>query len=75
MFQFIPNPASESINVNGVMEGSDILFINANGQTLQSKKANNEVVNFEVSQYSSGIYFLVIRDGNTSIRKKVIISK
>ena len=74
LFNIYPNPATEFVtvelsdNVKNI-ENTDIEIIDLNGKTLKAIKAKSEKTNIDVSDLSTGVYFVKV--GNTV--KKVMV--
>lgn len=80
MLQIYPNPANDVITINydGLKEtNSSIEIINTVGQTLIKQDVANETSqNISVSNLTSGIYFVQIKQNGKSIAtKKLVINK
>jgi len=75
-FKVYPNPATGSINVelNADFEGlSAILIINMLGETVYSKKTETQnKLAVDLGNFEPGLYFLTIRNNNSSYSKKFI---
>lgn len=69
-----PNPASNTLFVNG-KENSTIIIYNFLGQVLLQQKMTDEFQKIEIGDFPSGIYFLSIRDGVQSISFQKILKK
>ena len=63
-----PNPATETLNVEGVMTSVEVY--NTIGQCLMSKQVNGAGTQISLSGFDNGIYFLrVSNNGETVVRK------
>jgi len=73
-----PNPASNQINITGIT-GNDITIqlVNSVGQMIYSKQnialAGDATETIELSDISSGIYIVMIQNGEKMYRQKLII--
>lgn len=69
-----PNPATTAVNVTNAV-GKDLLIYDILGKVVYSKNniSNDEVVN--VSQLTTGTYFVKIAQGENSLVEKLIISR
>ena len=74
-----PNPASRILNIDLSEVGGkklDIDIANASGTPLFSRKSFTEkTLQLDVSDYTSGIYIIQITDGESVVRKKVMIKR
>lgn len=70
--QVYPNPASEYFQISGTESGSEYLLINQQGQeVLSGFLAGDERI--DTSEFTSGIYFLEIKNDQGVSRKKISI--
>jgi hypothetical protein len=68
--QIYPNPATDNVNINYNHNIKTIELIDVQGRILVSKMVNENQVTFDVSDYSSGVYYLKITgDGGSTIEK------
>ncbi|MBT7492952.1 MAG: T9SS type A sorting domain-containing protein [Bacteroidetes bacterium] len=76
-FSIYPNPASDKIFIGNVFKGSktEISIYSNNGKKLfsNSLKSLYRFLELDVSDLSSGIYFVEIKTNNTSLTEKLII--
>ncbi len=78
-FQIYPNPAKNSFNVelsNTSNESGIIELYNSNGLLVETIKLGNESLlkrNIDISQYSSGLYFVRTTLGTKSSTRKLVI--
>lgn len=68
-----PNPASDAINIQSSEAIQSIALINANGQTVYSKKINQEFVSIETTGLAAENYFVEIQTKQGIISKQAII--
>lgn len=79
MVSLYPNPATNEVFVNlsdRSLENMDVTVLNSMGQVLYklSDVNSSSVVSIDVSQYSSGLYFIKIEAGNNLATKKLIVN-
>ncbi len=74
-----PNPANTTIAVNiGEMSSANttISILNVLGETVYSARVNNtKTLNLDLSDYTSGVYFVKLDNGSSSKTTKFIIKK
>ena len=76
-----PNPASNNVNVvlNGVKGQTMITVHDMSGKAVSSMKVdvddNGQIINLPVDNYSQGIYFIKVVNGNAVMTKKLIIAR
>lgn len=74
LFSFYPNPAKDQINIQlkGINETASVILTDVLGNIRmeQEFKSNSAVLN--MSELSSGIYFISIHSGNKVCTKKII---
>lgn len=71
-----PNPVSDILRVTFIStigESNKIQLLNTNGQLLQEKSTLNKQATFDVSTFTSGIYWVRIQTNKKSISKKIVI--
>lgn len=72
-----PNPVDKQLNINYNMEelsvNSIISLYDINGKVVYEKKGMVEHRTIDTSNFSEGLYFLVITNGVQQIRNKIII--
>ena len=77
LVEFYPNPVENQLNLSLVntslnLKNTDITIYALNGQKLMQTKIDSKQVSLDLSKLNSGVYFLIISDTNTSIRKKIV---
>ena len=76
-FELFPNPASETITLTlneQIAKEASVIITNNLGQTVfHQELAGNTTTVFDVSNYSTGLYFLSLRSNGVSETKKLII--
>lgn len=76
-----PNPASNNVNVvlTGVKGQTMITVHDMSGKAVSSMKVdiddNGQIINLPVDNYSQGIYFIKVINGNAVMTKKLIIAR
>ena len=67
-----PNPASNELIISGLDDAYDYRLFNVSGGTLLTRRAKGEE-RLNVSEFSSGVYFLYIEDNNKTWIEKIYI--
>lgn len=69
-----PNPTSGRFSVyfSKELKQADILLTDINGKVIKQFKASGTRIDFDLSIYAAGVYFVRIRDGKNIITKKVV---
>lgn len=67
-----PNPTNNLIYINNSENISRINILNLSGQVLSNKIYDSKSITLDVSEYSSGVYFVKITSNNESKTVKVI---
>jgi len=77
---FYPNPVKSKLTVqldNISNNATSLTLVNVEGKVVRSKMLNqqnsNTTISFDVANIIRGVYYLVIKDGQTSKASKVII--
>lgn len=76
-----PNPASNNVNVvlTGVKGQTMITVHDMSGKAVSSMRVdiddNGQIINLPVDNYSQGIYFIKVINGNAVMTKKLIIAR
>ena len=71
--RIFPVPAVDWLNINTDMSDYDIEIMNAAGVCVFSSERNNGNTKVSVSNLSKGVYFLNMRNENSSITKRFIV--
>jgi hypothetical protein len=77
LVEFYPNPVKELLNLSLIntnlnLNDADVTIYALNGQKIMQTKIDSKQVSLDLSKLNSGVYFLIISDTNTSIRKKIV---
>ncbi len=67
-----PNPAINSVNINGLPGKTSILIYDVMGRVCLKKKVVNQL-ELNVSEFSSGTYQVLIQQGSAFVVKRLII--
>lgn len=73
-----PNPVSDMLYIESPeILNKEIEVLDLTGKNIFRKHCNNSLENIDLSHYSQGMYFLIIKDTDGKIlnRQKIIISK
>jgi hypothetical protein len=68
-----PNPTTDKVNIQGVLEGSQIALINMNGQKLTELVAAGINQTINLNGFANGVYVLNIRNTDGSITNIKVI--
>lgn len=68
-----PNPASDRVNINASSNISNIEVYNYTGQLVYKTDARSNIVNFNTSQFESGMYIFKIQTAQGMFVESVII--
>lgn len=76
-FSFYPNPASETLRVNGVDKNEWINVLSVNGTLLQSQRGEAGGININTLDFANGLYFVQKTDDSGKIIgvQKLIIKR
>ncbi len=69
-----PNPAKDVIKIENANNAS-ISFYNTLGQMVRKIDSKSDFLNVNVSDFSNGLYFIKIQNGNNIETKKILINK
>jgi hypothetical protein len=61
-FEIYPNPASNLLHLNGLTQIETVSIFNVTGQKILDTKVSSTNSTIDVSQFSNGLYFLMMRD-------------
>jgi hypothetical protein len=71
-----PNPASHSVTLAGVAEGSTVTVLDLNGRSVYtnaSTQTSNNAITIDVSGWAQGAYFVrIVDEKNTTVRKLIV---
>jgi len=68
-----PNPITSSVNIANLSTQSNISVYTTDGRLVSRKEAYDNTINFNVSNWEKGIYFLRIQSKGHTILEKVVI--
>lgn len=74
-FNIYPNPATNLIKIRGSEIMNSILVINARGQNVIQKVISQKNAEIDLKSLNSGVYFLRIITGKSTVMKKIIIER
>lgn len=77
--ELLPNPASNNVQVNietTELGEATLSIMSVTGQTLYSKSIeltnNQKTIDLNLSNYESGVYFIVVRTSTETVTKKLV---
>lgn len=68
-----PNPASDNLHITSSENTTDITVYNMLGQKVKQVKVNSNESTIDVSNLTSGTYFILANTANGSVTEKIII--
>ena len=73
-FEVFPNPTTGMVTVvqKGAVTNATLQVINETGATVYSKTLSNKEEPVDLSKFSTGVYYFVLRSTQTTTTKKVI---
>jgi PKD repeat protein len=72
-FNVYPNPANNSVTVNGIVESTKIELINILGQPILTKISTGNSIQLETDYLSNGSYFIKVSTEYGQVTKKLIV--
>ncbi|MDR0364063.1 MAG: C25 family cysteine peptidase [Bacteroidales bacterium] len=72
LFSIFPNPVANCINIVGNIAPQEIKIYNMTGQMIYNTTSCSQTMSIPL-QISSGVYFLQINTGESTITKKIIV--
>jgi len=74
-FRVIPNPAKEQVNIfyTGQADSFTIYLADSSGKILYSRQSATNYNHIDISHYSAGLYFIIIKDLNFIRQAKFIV--
>jgi uncharacterized delta-60 repeat protein len=70
-----PNPAISEINVNNLKPGSTLRVYNSIGQEVYTKAVDTQLTTIDVSNFLSGIYYVISENNGERTNIKFIVQK
>lgn len=70
-----PNPASDRVQIDGVSPGSLCEVFSLNGVLVLSSLANADFMVLDLGGLPAGCYVIVMRDGESVIRKRLVVQR
>ncbi len=67
-----PNPTKNIFSVSGLKNSDEIEITNALGQLIYTAKTENEILEVDLSNSKSGLYFIKLITENGSVIKKIV---
>lgn len=68
-----PNPANSSLTLETGMIGSTATLTDISGRILKSFKLNRSNTEIDVSNFSEGMYFILVQSGDLNTKEKLVI--
>jgi hypothetical protein len=70
----MPNPTSGrfTIRLGKPLNNENVLLMDVNGKVIQNSRKSGSELNFDISPYSSGVYFVKIESNGKVISLKII---
>ena len=68
-----PNPSTDIVNISGIPENATLMVRNLNGQLIEERVSQSSKEIIDVNDYAPGTYFILVQDGNVSIKKKFVV--
>ena len=63
-FRIYPNPTNSILNINTNLKDYRIRIYNLTGQLLYTKESNNDIQSVNVSDFTTGMYFIEVNSNN-----------
>jgi len=70
-----PNPTSGEIRFLGVKPGNNVTIYNSVGSKIMSFKASTDFERMSIAQQPSGLYYIIVNDGNQVIGRSKLVKK
>ncbi len=67
-----PNPVSNILTINA-MKNTTLIISDVNGKIVYTQKLNTETNQINVSEFTKGIYFVQLRNGNEVVTHRIIV--
>lgn len=76
LFSIYPNPTSSTLNIKlqYYYAIASVTISNVYGQTILSKNITDDTMQFDLSNYAKGIYFVTVKSENIISTKKIIVN-
>lgn len=71
-FEVYPNPARNSVTINGLHANESVKLFSSEGKLLMQRKASGQSMTLDISNYSRGVYILQYFDGNSLQNRKLV---
>lgn len=73
--QIFPNPAKSDITIQGLLPNTTIVIVNVFGNEVIKTTANAEIINISVENLNSGMYYVMLTNGLSLQKHKLVIVK
>ncbi len=71
--KLFPNPSSDIFYLEGLTNAAKIEIRNEMGQCIETFTANSEIISFDASLFSNGLYFVKVKDSTQDPIKLIIL--
>lgn len=71
--KLFPNPSSDIFYLEGLTIAAKIEIRNEMGQCIETFTANSEIISFDASHFSNGLYFVKVKDSTQDPIKLIIL--
>jgi hypothetical protein len=71
--QVFPNPSDGLVNISGIIPGTSLTITDLQGKVLMEKIADSENIEFDLTGYQPGVYFIKISQNGTNIFRKIVL--
>jgi hypothetical protein len=71
--KLFPNPSSDIFYLEGLTNAAKIEIRNEMGQCIETFTANSEIIFFDASHFSNGLYFVIVKDSTQDPIKLIIL--
>lgn len=68
-----PNPATETISVNGLTADAQLTLVDAQGKTVASKAVEAGFASMDINAVNAGVYFLHVTSNDLTTVERVIV--
>jgi len=67
-----PNPATDKVYINNLDGFQEYSILNMQGEVLKSGNLNSYQNQIHIESYSSGMYFMILKNGNKRQSVKLV---
>lgn len=74
IFSLVPNPATQTVQLNGVQNGAEITFIDNNGKVILQQTTTELNPTVDLSNIANGVYQVKVKSNGNQMMNKLVVT-